>query len=271
MDTRHQILDIRYWISQIKSEKEKTMKTIITIIFAILIILTASCSQIERDAQNNEINLTGSGNLVSREIGSLDFDQVEGNLNFDLTIRQGTESKVVLTSDDNFIDFIQVEQAGSSISFGFTPGHAYDISGVTLRAEITVPTLSRLDLNSSSHAQFVEYESGQPFEANLTGSSSLGGKLKMETATLNVNGSAYVKLTGSGEFLALNVCGSSIVDLSEFEVNNADLDVSCASKVAVNVSGQLNGEASQNARVTFTGDPPMNWIEVHQYASVQPE
>ncbi len=247
------------------------MKTITTILFAMLIILTASCSHIERDAQNNEINLTGSGNLVSREIDLLDFDQVEGNLNFDLTIRQSTEPRVVLISDDNFIEYIQVEQAGRSISFGFKPGHAYDISGVTLRAEISVPTLSRLDLNGTSHALFVGYQLGQPFEANLTGSSSLIGELQMESATLNANGSAYVKISGFGENLALETCGTSIVDLSEFKSKNADFEVSCASQVAMNVTDQLKGEASQNARVTFAGNPPVKRIKAFQYASVQPE
>lgn len=54
------------------------------------------------------------------------FDQVEAGLTFSLTIRQGEVFSVVLFSDDNFMQYLQVEQTGRNISLGFLPGYAYD-------------------------------------------------------------------------------------------------------------------------------------------------
>ena len=146
------------------------MKNISKLFLVIITILLIGCSQIKRDGQNDELTITGSGILVSQEVALSDFDQVEAGLYFDLSIHQGEEPHVVLISDDNFIDYIQVAQAGSGISFGFKPGQAYDISGVTLKADITTPRLSKLELSGSSYAHFDGYQSNQPFEVNLTGS-----------------------------------------------------------------------------------------------------
>lgn len=250
-------------------KKEIAMKLFTKLLITMIAILLIGCSQTRQDSQNNNLAITGSGNLVSEELFLSNFDQVEAGLHFDLTFRQGKDSRVVLTSDDNFIEYIQVEQTGRGIRFGFKPGHAYDISGVTLQAEVTIPHLSKLELNSSSQAKIDGYRSQQPFEAELTGSSSLTGDLQLETAAINMYGSSNVKISGSAEKLDLQACGSSIVDLSDFESKDAALDVSCNSTIIVEVPGRLEVEASQYAQVYFTGNPVAKVLAVYEFASVQ--
>lgn len=239
-------------------------------IFLMLIFLLIGCTNFTKDRQDNEINIIGSGNLVSREVIVTTFDQLEVGLHFDLTFRQGPVTSVVLTSDDNFIDFIEVEQSGSEISFGFRPGHAYDISGVTLQADVTLPHLSRLNLNGSSHAHIKGYQSDQDFETNLTGSSSLTGRLNLENAVFNAYGNSHLKISGSAANLTLDACGSNIVDLSEYEAEIVNIEVSCASKVILNAVSKLVGDASQHAQVFYSGEPSASQFKLHEFASIQP-
>ena len=245
------------------------MRIIGLFILAIAISAVIGCSQIEQDEKNNEINLTGSGNLVTQEVDLTNFEQVEAGLHFDLTIRRGVEPQVMLTVDDNFIDFIQVEQTGSKISFGFKPGLAYDIAGVTLKAEVITPEITRLDLNGTSHAHLVGYQSQQPFAAYLTGSSSLTGEVRLDVVEIHAFGSSFVKLSGSGTDLSLEACGANIIDLGDYETVDAQLDVSCASKVILGAAGQLVGDASQNAQVFYAGEPALHQFKVHEFASLQ--
>jgi len=239
------------------------------IIFVIVITTLIGCSQVNQDERNNEINITGSGNLVTQEVNLAKFEQVEAGLHFDLTIRQGEEPHVVLTSDDNFIDFIQVEQSGSEIRFGFIPGHAYDISGVTLKAEVVTPEITRLDLDSASHAHIVGYRSQRPFEANLTGSSALTGEVRLDVLQVHAFGSSFVQLSGSATDLSLEACGANIVDLSEYKTVDAQLEVSCASKVILGAAEQLVGDASQHAQVFYSGKPALQQFKVQEFASLQ--
>jgi hypothetical protein len=72
--------------------------------------------------------------------------------------------------------------------------------------------------------------------------------MRVEAAQIHAFGSSYVKLSGSGTDLSLEACGANIVDLGEYETVDAQLEVSCASKVILGAAGQLVGDATQHAR-----------------------
>lgn len=180
------------------------MKTINKLILIILVVLVASCSQIDRVPQNNNLSITGSGNIVSREVAMSAFDQVEAGLTFSLTIRQGEVFSVVLFSDDNFMQYLQVEQTGRNISLGFLPGYAYDVHGVTLRAEDTMPALVGPSSIGSSHATLLDFKSARNLEVELSGSSSLGGHLEAEKSSSDLSGNTYLKLSGFTQHLRID-------------------------------------------------------------------
>ena len=247
------------------------MNTLTKTILIIITLLLFGCSQSDQGIQQKEINLSGSGNLVTREITLTDFDRVEAGLNFDLNIRQGTTPRVILTSDDNFIDYIQVEQVNKTLRFGFIPGYAYDTRGITLRAEVFMPELTRLDLEGSSHANIDGYQSLGILEARLTGASALTGDVQVKSAILNAYGSSFVQLSGSGTNLRLETCGANLVDLGAFAAEEATIEISCNSRANVDVSDQLQIEASQYAQVVYDGNPSITAFKVNESASVRPK
>jgi hypothetical protein len=251
------------------SKRGIEMKHIIWLILIMLAALTAGCRRDKDFSQSNHVSITGSGNIVSREIAVAEFDQIEAGLHFNLAVHQGEEFSVVLFSDDNFIDFIQVEKLGTTISFGLKPGYAYNIFGATMNAEVTMPELAALELSGSSHAELAGFTSMENFQAELTGSSSLSGKLEAETASFNVYGNAYVKMAGSSEKLWLDGCGNSVIDLGEFRAEDATLDLACASTAAVNVDGRLDVEAAQKSSVTYVDHPVSGDMRAHENASIR--
>ncbi len=256
------------WLNFFNNIRRIKMKTLTIGLLVIMALLIAGCSQ-ENQASNN-ITVTGSGTLVTQEIALSNFDTVEAGLHFDLRIRQGEASTVTITADDNFIDFIDVNQDGTTISFGLKPEYAYNFYGTTLRAAVIMPEVAGLYLNGSSHAELDNLKNVENFAAELTGSSSLSGKLETNMAKLNVDGSAYVKLSGSGAELWLDSCGNSLADLSDFRAKEAIVQASCASKAVVNATRSLDVEAAQNSQVTYSGDPSLGEINVHEFASVSP-
>lgn len=245
------------------------MKTIKIFLFAALLVLLAACSQTRQIDRNDRVTLSGSGKIASREVETADFDQLEAGMTFDLTIRQGEDFKVVLSSDDNFIDYLQVDNNDGRASFGFKPGYAYDIKGVTLRAEVTVPVLAGLALSGSAHAGLEGLSQTRSLDVELSGSSSLDGGLEASKANIELSGSTYVKLEGSVEELELNTCGNSIADLSEFQAENAVIQASCASQSVMSVSGMLEGDVAQNSQLFYVGQPVQVDIRAHEFALVE--
>ena len=231
------------------------MKTIVKLITITLTILLVACSRFNQGPENNDITIHGSGNLVSKEIDVNDIDQLEAGLHFSLAIRQGEETSVRLTSDDNFIDFIQIDQVESTLVFGLDPAYAYNFYNVTLQVEVTLPDLAGLTLNGSSQAVLLDARSLSEFGAELSGSSWLTGTLQANAASFELSGSTSVELGGSAVQLRLNACGNSIANLERFAVENAALEVSCNSQTSVAVNGRLDIDASQHAQIFYFGEP----------------
>lgn len=227
-------------------------KKVIAICIVVLVgvvVLAAGYGRNNDVAENNRLSLTGSGNVVARELALTGFDRLEAGLTFDLLVRQGEAFQVLIFADDNFVDFIQVAQTGTTLTFGLKPGYAYDIAGVTMRAEVTMPVLAGLQLDSSSHAELDRFANQGHLNAELTGASFLTGRLEGEGVDLTVNGSAVVALAGSAQELAVDACGSSQVDLSTFHAGRMTLEAACASRVKVNEGSGWDGRISQNAQL----------------------
>jgi hypothetical protein len=231
------------------------MKAITRLITIALVLLLVACSKTGQTSKNNNITIHGSGNIISEEIDMTDFNRLDAGLHFNLTICQGKESKITVTSDDNFIDFIQIDQKGSALTFRLKPDYAYNFDNVTLQVEVSMPDLAGLSLSESSYALLKEAQSTENFDAKLSGSSILEGDLQAVAASFDLSGSTYVNLVGSVEHMQIDSCGNSVADLQRFTAENAKLEVSCNSKTSVTVNGVLDIDASQYSQVFYYGEP----------------
>ncbi len=75
-------------------------------------------------------------------------------------------------------------------------------------------------------------------------------------------------LTGSGSDLVIDASGSSDVDLAEFPVEDADLNLSGSSEIILNVSGTLDVSASGSSDVEYVGEPSLGSIQTSGSSSV---
>ncbi|NIS80634.1 MAG: hypothetical protein GTO14_10605 [Anaerolineales bacterium] len=248
--------------------KDEAMNTPSRLILALFVLTITGCTQVKRATQQNNVNIVGSGDIVSQSRPLSGFNRLEAGLVFDLAVRQGDEFSVVFVADDNWVDYLSARVDGTTLVFDYKDGYAYNVSNVTTRVEVTMPELAGLSLGESSRAYIEGFETTGTFEAELTGSSRLDGNLAAETTRLAVFGSGSVQLSGSSETLELESCGNSLVDLRSFEVDHAILDLACSSSAVVLVTGRLNVEAAQHSQVFFRGNPASSAINVYESASV---
>ena len=170
--------------------------------------------------------------------------------------------------DDNLVEHLQVEKAGSTLKVGRKPGVSL-VTNATLEAEISMPELTGIELSGASGAEISGFHSSKGLTVDLSGSSSLKGDIEAGDTTFDASGSSDAALTGSGGNLKLDASGSSDIDLSGFPISDANLDVSGASSVTVNPSGTLNVEASGASDVTYLGSPTLGNIDTSGASSVE--
>jgi hypothetical protein len=101
--------------------------------------------------------LRGSRNVISIEQDVSDFHNLVVSQAFEVTIRQGDTPSIAIRIDDNFQQYLRVEQEGDTVSIGLDPEIGFNFGSATLEADITVPSLSSVQLNGASQATLVDF------------------------------------------------------------------------------------------------------------------
>jgi hypothetical protein len=184
--------------------------------------------------------IRGSGNLVTQEMDFADFDKLNVSNGFLVHVQQGETFSVIVRADDNMIDRVLITKQGSTLKIGLKPGWVYKKENVTLEADVTMPSLNRVDLRSGGH---------------------LTGEVEVGNVTVNLSDSSHVILSGSAGDLVIKAGGGSHAKLGDFEVVNADVVARGASHVTVNLTGQLDAIARGGSDVKFIGTPTMGTID----------
>lgn len=238
--------------------------TLLTLGFALALVpLLAGCGLLQ------EVLITGSGNVVTREFALSGFDKVDVSNAFTAEISQGDTFSVVIRIDDNLVQYLEVVKQGSMLKIGLKPFRRYAIRNATLEAKVTLPQLTGLDLSGASHGTITGFKSTKALDMDLSGASHLTGDMEAGDARFDISGASHVTLSGSAQDVTIDASGASHVNLADFTVADADVGVSGASNVTVNANGKLDVNASGASHVYYLGSPTLGKIETSGASSVE--
>ena len=226
------------------------------------VICLVSCAQ---------MNLTGSGNVVSQEEMITGFDKLDISSSFDVDVVQGDSFKVVIRVDDNLLEYVQAVKQGSTLKIGLEPMRAYNFSNTTMEADITMPDLTALDLSGSSTAVLNGFETSNSLTFDLSGNSELRGEIEGREVNFDLSGNSRILLSGSAANLRISASGNSEVDLSDFPGTDGRVDASGSSTVIVNLSGRLDADASGGSDIFYLGNPQLGSIDTSGSSNIQPK
>jgi hypothetical protein len=192
--------------------------------------------------------LRGSGRLITRELDFEGFTRLEVGHAFEVDLVQSRSYSVVITADDNVIDDVEVTISRGTLRIGMETLFV-NVQNITLRAEVSMPTLEALE---------------------LSGASRLTGSMEVDDIDFDISGASRLTLRGGGGQMRLDASGASQIDLSAFVVDDGDVDISGASQATVNVRGRLDAEASGASQLRYLGNPSMGRIETSGASSISP-
>jgi len=178
--------------------------------------------------------VVGSGNVQteSRNVG--DFSSVNVNSGFRVQIIQSNNFSVNITADDNVLPHVEVTKSGTVLTVRLAPG--FSVQTTTLRAEIAMPTLGGVQLSGGSNVEVTRFSSSNDL-------------------TIDLSGGSHLTMTGGANNIDVACSGGSILDLSAFVVNNANVDFSGGSQGTINLNGRLNANLSGGSRLSYVGNP----------------
>lgn len=217
----------------------------------------------------SQVNVTVSGNVITKELDLHGFDQVKVSGGFVAHINRADTYSVVVRLHENLEEYLRLEAPGRTLEIGLDPNLSI-LGTATREVEISMPELAGLELSGATRGTISGFESTADLSVEVSGASKLDGDIQTGDSSFEVSGASTVDLSGSGEGLVLDASGASTADLSDFAVNDADVEASGASTAKVNTSGRLDAEASGASRVLYLGDPTLGGIESSGASTIGP-
>jgi hypothetical protein len=252
---------------------------------AVLLLLALAAAGCDMPSTGGLGQVYGSGTPATKTYDFTGFTKVTVDSGFVATVDYGEDYAVSVSVDDNLVkEHLKVELEGDTLHIGLAPLWQY--RDVTLRATVTLPLLTRLEVSGSSRVDGVA--TGDDLELAVSGSSTAtlkgSGKVDMDVSgasrvdgevrwdELNgeVSGASIAAFGGTADALRLDVSGGSRLDLMDLLVQTADLTLSGGSRGEVMVQGALNVEASGGSTLEYAGDPQLGAVDVSGGSAVEP-
>ena len=213
--------------------------------------------------------LTGSGDLVTREESVSNFSRVQAGHSFQIEIARSAAYSVVVTADNNIIDRVEVSKNGDRLVLDLEGG--LNVRNATLRATITMPQLTGLDISGASRVEVTDFRSSDDLVVALSGVSRLDGDIGAGDVSFTLSGASRLELEGSAKDIRLDVGGASNVDLKDFPVDDARVKLSGASHATLDVRKTLGpADLSGASSLVYHGDPSIKDLNASGGSTIRP-
>ena len=117
-------------------------------------------------------------------------------------------------------------------------------------------------------AEIADFDTDAAIEFRLSGASILSGSINSGDLKVDLSGASRLSLTGRGGDLDADLSGASSIELDEFPLHDANIDLSGASSAKVNLDGRLDAKASGASSVRYQGEPTMGNLSISGASSV---
>jgi hypothetical protein len=250
------------------------VKKAITILALALLLATLS------GVSGCEGTVIGSGETVTWEMSFTDFNRLEISQAFEVNVNRADDFRVSITIDEMLYEYLEIDQRGDTLRIGLKSRYSY--VDTVQQATIELPDLRRLELSGASRAvvsgfsvsHSLDFElSGASWldlghtiagnsDFSLSGASHVNGVIEMDDGDFNLSGASFLELKGSADDITIDVSGASRVNLSEFVVPTADINLSGASYAVVNVSTCMGVNLSGASNLEYIGKPTLDKLEM---------
>ena len=176
---------------------------------------------------------TGSGVLGTATRECRTFDEIEALGSIDIVVRIGDTHSVVVTGDDNLIEYVLTEVKGDRLHIRLDNG-SYNLNK-PLIVTVTLPALEHAQLTGSG-------------DVSITG-------LEQDSISLVVVGSGDVTASGRVNDLEAHVTGSGDMELRGLRARSVEATVQGSGDLSLTAEEKLNASVQGSGDIDYWGGP----------------
>lgn len=199
--------------------------------------------------------LTGSGNVIGKQVEIEDIDRVRLSGAAELVIEQSDEHSLTIKAEDNVMPMVKAKVTGGRLDLSFRPGF-WDIRPAReVRFELKVKQLERLEVEGAG-AVTVESLKADTLEIVGRESAAIGiTGLEVEELRAEFDGPASCAVSGEAPELTVIVKGSGRYESPDLRSDNVTVEVGGSGKAKVWAGKTLDVKITGSGKVEYFGDP----------------
>jgi hypothetical protein len=261
----------------------KMAKWLIPVTGIAMLTATLGCNSVIPGVVN------GSGRAETRDFSLTGFSKVQAAAAFQIEVDRSDSYSVRVTADDNLWDVLDVSESGGTLHLQTKPGKS--VINSTLKATVTMPELTGIDLSGASRATLDGFSSDKAmaFEVSgaskaelsntkfgktalsISGASTVSGSAVTADINLVVSGAGVVTLEGSGTTGKINASGAARADLDEFKLQSVGVTLSGAAQAKVDAQKIDPANLSGGAHLYYVGNPTIGGLSTSGGAQISRE
>ena len=192
--------------------------------------------------------------VATRDLDLTNFDQLAMGSAFSIRVKQGTNFSIKATGELNDLDDLDASVSRSGV-LEIKYRNSWRKSRDRMDIDIIMPSLRGVDFSGASVSTVEGFENERTLDYRLSGASKSTFVGSAERLSIDLSGASELVLNGRSGLVIGEISGASQLYAFDFPVNEADLDLSGASRARVKVAKFLKVDASGASNVRYLGDP----------------
>ncbi len=181
-----------------------------------------------------------------------DFDEVFIGGNYDVFLEKGDRPKVVIETDENLFEYIQVEDRNGTLSIS----NSRKIMGSDgIRVFITFTELDRVVSSGASSIYSNSPLIMDRLRLSMSGAGMIDLEIETEDLEVRLSGAGIIHLEGKADKLKISLTGAGKLEAYDLESRDCDITISGVGGAEVYVTGKLDARVSGLGSISYIGNP----------------
>lgn len=201
--------------------------------------------------------VTGSGKVIdeTREIGDITEIELQGS--GDLEIIQGETPSLVITAEDNLLQYILSEQSGKRLTLRTKRGVGFTNSR-PIHYRLTVKDLRSIQVSGAASIESKDLEVND-LEVSISGYGKGNfTNLQAESLKFEISGSGNMDASGTVDEVEIEISGAGAFDGGDLKANDVRIEISGVGNATVWAVERLTPRVSGVGNVGYYGDPTID-------------
>lgn len=202
--------------------------------------------------------VNGNGNIITEDINAGSFNSIDVSGAVAVHIRQDANPSVRIKTDENLLEYLDVEVKGNTLVIKTKNGFNLRPSKEVI-VYATAPAFRDIEASGACNIISDNLISGsEALDINASGATSINLQVTLPKLTTDVSGSGEVNLRGTAKEFNGSISGAGSIRAFELITEDTELDLSGAADAQITANQKLNVEVSGSGDVQYKGNASVN-------------